>query len=277
MAPAGSLEEADAMSFGALLKDWRMRRRASQLDLALGAEVSARHVSFLETGRSRPSRAMVLRLAAELDVPLGARDEWLLAAGLAPAHARRNPDQAEGRMAHEAVAWMVDRHDPYPALAVDRHWRVLRANDAARRLLGGVGLGAGDSLLEAFLSPGPPRGAIVNWDEVAAHLRVRLAAEDRHYGGDPVLAGAVARLDAERERPNAAHEVSEPEGAFLPVRYRVGGAELSLFSTLAQFHTAHDVALSEMRVELMFPADEASRAILLAPPAASVVDGGRRP
>ena len=253
--------------FGALLKEWRTRRRASQLDLALGAGVSARHVSFLETGRARPSRAMVLRLAAELDVPLAARDGWLLAAGLAPAYAPRDPDEAEGRMAWGAVTWMVDRHDPYPALALDRRWRVMRANAAAGRLLGGVGVGDGDSLLEAFLAPGPLRDAIVNAGEVAAHLRARLAAEDCHYGGDPVLGGAVARLDAMWGSSDA-HGAAEPAGAFLPVRYRVGSAELSLFSTVAQFQTAQDIALSELRVELMFPADDASRAMLLAATAA---------
>ena len=257
--------------FGAVLRDWRARRRTSQLDLALGAEVSARHVSFLETGRARPSRSMVLRLARELDVPMDARNEWLVAAGFAPLYERRDPDAEEMRMAGEAVAWMVDRHDPYPGFALDRNWRIVRANGTATRLLGGFGIGAGDSLLDAFLGDAALRGAIANLAEVAAHTRARLIAESRHYGGDAVLDAAAERLRADA-RAHAAHpsgarapgadEPGAPAGAFVPVRYRLDGTELSLFSAFSHFLNARDVAMAELRVELMFPADAATRRVL---------------
>lgn len=248
------------MEFGSVLRDWRARRRTSQLDLALSSGVSARHISFLETGRARPSRTMALRLARDLDVPIEARNEWLVAAGFAPLYRRHDPDETEMRIAHDAVAWMVDRHDPYPGFALDRHWRIVRANGASTRLLAGFGIGEGDSLLDAFLDHEPLRAAIVNRDEVAAHTRCRLIAESGHYGGDPVLDAAIARLAATGAAPP--DDAALPEGAFVPVRYRANGTELSFFSAFSHFLTAQDVALAEIRVELMFPADERTRGIL---------------
>ena len=250
----------DARPFGAQLRLWRDRRRASQLDLALAAGVSARHISFLETGRSRPSRAMVLRLAGELDVPREARNDWLHAAGFSPAFRRRDASDGEMRAANEAVRWMVERHDPYPGFALDRHWRIVRDNRAASRLLAGFGIGEGDSLLEAFLTSEALQGAIANLEEVAAHSRARLVAQLQHYGEDDVLLAAVEQLD----RMVAGHDMVEPTEAFVPVRYRMGGAQLSLVSAFAHFQTAQDIGLAELRVELMFPADEATRETLLA-------------
>lgn len=248
------------MEFGSVLRDWRARRRTSQLDLPLSSGVSARHISFLETGRARPSRTMALRLARDLDVPIEARNEWLVAAGFAPLYQRREPDEVEMRIAHDAVAWMVDRHDPYPGFALDRYWRIVRANGTATRLLSGFGIGEGDSLLDAFLDHEPLRAAIVNRDEVAAHTRSRLSAESRHYGGDPVLDAAIARLTANGIDPR--DDGLFPKGAFVPVRYRANGTELSFFSAFSHFLTAQDVALAEIRVELMFPADERTKRTL---------------
>ena len=252
-----------AGSFGSHLREWRARRRASQLDLALAAGVSARHISFLESGRSRPSRAMVLRLAGELDVPHEARNAWLHAAGLAPAFRRRDASEAEMGAADAAVRWMVDRHDPYPGFALDRHWGIVRANAAATRLLAGFGIAEGESLLEAFLYSAPLQAAVVNLAEIAAHTRARLVSQVRHYGDDPVLASAVRRLDAMLGQ-GASHAGAEPTGAFVPIRYRWGDAELSLLSAFAHFHTAEDIGLAELRVELMFPADDATRTALVA-------------
>ncbi|MGR3436323.1 MAG: helix-turn-helix domain-containing protein [Shimia sp.] len=254
---------AEGGGFGAHLRTWRGRRRTSQLDLALAAGVSARHVSFLETGRARPSRPMVLRLAAELDVPHEARNQWLDAAGLAPAYLCRAADAEEMRAAHAAVGWMVDRHNPYPGFALDRHWRIVRANRAALQLLGGFGIGEGDSLLDALLTSEALQAAVVNLGEVAAHTRARLAAQVRHYGDDPILLGALEALDSFAQSSGADPRAKpEPTGAFVPVRYRVGGIELSFFSALAQFHTAQDVGFAELAVELMFPADETTRLAL---------------
>ena len=248
-------------AFGALLKDWRRRRRASQLDLALGADVSARHVSFIETGRSQPSRAMVLRLAAELDVPHAARNEWLTAAGYAEAYPARPLDAEETKAARQAVAWMLERHDPFPAFALDRHWRIVSRNAACARLLGLFDVGEGDSIIDAFLDNRMLQEAVVNRAEIAAHTRSRLRAESARYGGDPVLDEAIGRLT--RMLGDEA-ETLDGDAAFVPIRYRLGDLELSLFSSFSHFTSARDVALAELRVEMMFPADDATRARLLA-------------
>lgn len=206
---------------------------------------------------------MLLRLAGELDVPHEIRNAWLHAAGYAPAFLRRKGSDVELRAAREAVRWMVERHDPYPGFALDRHWRIAHANRTATALLVGFGIGEGDSLLEAFLTSDALQGAIRNLDEVAAHTRTRLAAEARHYGDDPVLNDARTRLDALlTARAGRGRAEPEPLGAFVPVHYRVGGTELSLLSAFAHFQTAQDIGLAELRVELMFPADEATRAAL---------------
>ena len=248
-------------AFGSELKSWRTARRISQLDLGLSANVSARHISFLETGRSRPSRSMVLALCEELQVPRGARNQLLTAAGLAPAYGAR--DLAEDDMApvRAAMEWMLERHDPYPAFTLARHWTVQRMNRTASTLMAGLGLGPGQSLVGALAGNGDFRGAIENLDQVIAHAIARLRTEIAHLAGDPVLEEALQRLiDLDVAGP-------PPDGllpAFVPTRFRAGGLVLSLFSTLGQFGAAEDVALSEMKIEMMFPADEATRQVLLA-------------
>ena len=247
--------------FGTHLKSWRAARRVSQLDLGLSANVSARHISFLETGRSRPSRAMVLALCEELDVPRGARNQLLTAAGLAPASGVRDLEEDEMSPVRQAVDWMLERHDPYPAFALDRHWHVQKMNRTASTLLAGLGLGPGDSLIGALAGNESFRAAIENLDQVVAHAIARLRTEIAHIGGDPVLEVAMAdliELDVAGQVPDGVLP------AFVPTQFRAGGMVLSLFSTLAQFGTAEDVALAEMKIEMMFPADETTRQVLMA-------------
>ncbi len=249
-------------SFGATLKEWRGRRRMSQLDLGLSANVSARHISFLETGRSKPSRSMVRLLCDSLDLPLNARNAFLTSAGFAPAYRRR--DLKDDDMAHvrAAVDWMLERHDPYPALALDRHWRVVRLNRSATMLLRGAGLREGDSLLEAMLDRNRLANALDNWSEVVEHTMVRLRTESAHLGGDPVLDAAIETLSADPDLGAPADDATLP--AVVPARYRAGDMVLSLFSTIAQFGSAEDIALAELKIELMFPADEPTRMVLAA-------------
>lgn len=246
--------------FAAALKDWRRRRRMSQLDLGLTSDVSARHISFLETGRARPSRSMVLRLCETLDVPRPARNGLLNAAGFAPAYRSRDLETPDMESVRSALVWTLKRHDPYPALALDRHWTLVRLNRAAARLVAAVGLTAGDSLLKALLDPHGLPTAVANWPDVAHHLSVRLRTESAHYGGDPVLEAAAARL-AEAAEP-VPNPPSAPLPAIIATRYRLGDTELALFSTLAQFGTAEDMALAELKIELLFPEDEATRMVL---------------
>ena len=249
-------------NFGALLKDWRGQRRMSQLDLGLSANVSARHISFLETGRARPSRSMVFQLSETLGVPRGARNVLLNAAGFAPAYRSRALDDEDMASVREAVEWTLDRHDPFPAIAVDRHWRIVKANGPSRMLLSGVGLVEGDSLLDAMLNSDVMKSAFANWPEVARHNITRLRTESAHLGGDPILDEAADKLSAE-----IGDELPEDAGvlpAVIPARYRAGGMTLSFFSTIAQFGTAEDIALADLKIELLFPADEATRTMLIA-------------
>ncbi len=247
------------MPFADSLKDWRRRRGMSQLRLGLEADVSARHIAFLETGRSNPTRAMVIRLSEALAVPRSERNALLEAAGFAAAYRRRKLDDAEMASIRAAVDWTLARHAPYPAFAYDRHWCLMALNAPATALLGSVGLGSGKSLIGAFLEPGPFRDAIANWPEVALHIGARLRTESRHLGGDPVLDQAADKLAAETTGP------SSPAGALPAIfttRFRAGDVTLSLFSTIAQFGSAEDIALAELKIELLFPADDATGRIL---------------
>jgi len=254
-----------AGTFGDKLRWWRSQRRVSQLELALSAGVSARHVSFLETGRSSPSRGMVLRLCEELRIPRAARNELLTAAGLAAAYLERPRSDEELAPLRAAVTWMLDRHVPYPAFAFDRTWCLVEMNSVAERLFGALGIVVGDSLALALATSAAVRSALENRAEIVEHAIHRLRVESAHFG-DSRLEAAIAALLDSREGPTRPAHATLP--AVVPARYRLGATRLSLFSTIAQFGSAEDVALSELRVELMFPADEASRASLLAMQAA---------
>ena len=253
--------------FGTLLKDWRGRRRISQLDLGLTANVSARHIAFLETGRSKPSRDMVLQLSEALMIPRAERNALLNSAGFAAAYRQRDLDDAELEHVRAAVAWTLERHDPYPAMALDRHWTLVQANRSAAALLAAVDIGIGDSMLEAALNADVMREAIENWDEVARHLSVRLRTESAHLGGDAVLDNAANELAESLNPKNVSHEAALD--AVIPTRYRAGDMPLSLFSTIAQFGSAEDIALADLKIELLFPADEVTRQLLLAAAATS--------
>jgi transcriptional regulator with XRE-family HTH domain len=248
--------------FGGVLKDWRNQRRMSQLDLGLSANVSARHISFLETGRARPSRSMVLNLCETLEVPRAARNTLLGAAGFSPAYRRRGLNEADMAHVRAAVDWTLERHDPFPALAMDKHWTLVRTNRSAGLLLGAAGLAEGDSLLEAATDGRRLAKVLDNWPEVALHTITRLRTESAHLGGDPVLDEAADALA--REMEGALPDAGGVLPAVVPARYRADGMVLSLFSTLAQFGSAEDIALAELKIEMMFPADDATRTMLMA-------------
>lgn len=247
--------------FGAVLKDWRSRRRLSQLDLGLTANVSARHISFLETGRARPSRSMVMQLCESLDVPRMERNALLNIAGFAPTFRRRELDDADMAPVRAAVDWTMERHDPFPAIALDRHWTLVKANKSASLLFGTMGLAQGDSLLETMTDTKFMAPYIENWEEVAQHVMVRLRTESAHLGGDPLLEKAADRLSQEltTEMVNDAGVLP----AVVPARYTANGMTFSFFSTIAQFGTAEDIALAELKIELLFPADDATRDVLM--------------
>ncbi len=243
--------------YGGALREWRAKRRLSQLDLSLTAGVSARHIAFLETGRARPSRAMVMQLGEALNVPRAERNRMLDAAGFRPTWTVRRPDSGEMAPVMDAMRRIMDRHDPYPAFALDRHWNAVSANQSGAFVLSAFGLTVGGSLLEAMLESGRARDLIENWQEVAAHLVTRLRTESAHFGGDAVLDRAAALLAAD---PTLAKlPVAADMPPIIPSRYRLGGNVYSVFSTIAQFGSAEDIALADLRIEMLFPADEQTR------------------
>jgi transcriptional regulator with XRE-family HTH domain len=243
---------------GALLRDWRRRRHLSQLDLALEAGVSARHLSFLETGRSKPSREMVLHLSEQLEVPLRDRNRLLLAAGYAPAFEERPIDAPEMAPVREALDKILTGHEPYPALVVDRWWNLAAANRSVALFTAQVPAHLMEppvNVLRASLHPDGMASRILNYGEWRAHLLDRLHRQVA-LTADPRLAELYDELSA---FPGETAEVHNPGGEIaVPLRYDVGGRELAFFSTIATFGTAVDITLAELSIEAFFPADEAT-------------------
>jgi transcriptional regulator with XRE-family HTH domain len=246
--------------FPTALRSWRHTRRLSQLDLASEADVSPRHLAFLETGRARPSRGMVLRLAEVLGLPRGEQNGFLTAAGFAPQFPALPLAAEEMAQVRQAMDWTIDRHAPYPAMILDRLWRIVALNEPARLIFGPAGFGEGASLLAALADPGMFSTLIENWVAVGHHTLLRLKAESARAGGIAELDRAVAALAAQPEI--AAYQPKATNRAVLPTIYRMGDRRLALFSTYAQFGAAEEVALSDMKIELMFPADADAEAFL---------------
>lgn len=245
-----------------MLRHWRLRRRMSQLDLALDADVSARHISFLESGRAQPSRTMVHALGEALQAPRDVRNAMLIAAGFAPIYRARAAGDNAIASAEAALAWMLERHHPYPGIVLDRHWRLLRVNPAAAFLFGAVGLVEGDALLPAFINDTPLRAAVVNWPALARHMLLRLRVEREHFGSDTEIDAAIQALETEGAVREARDDPRAPP-ALIPVVLRVGEATLQFVSTIAHFGAAEDIAIADWRIELMFPADSATRELLI--------------
>jgi transcriptional regulator with XRE-family HTH domain len=260
---------ADA-TFGDLVRYWRRVRAMSQLDLASAAMTTSRHMSFLETGRSNPSREMVLRLAHALDVPLRERNGLLLAAGFAPLYASHRLDDPELEPVAGALELMLGQHDPLPAVVLDRGWNLLRANRGAERLFGALfapdPLPGDANVLRLFLEPGPVRAAIANWDQVAPALLERARREA--VGG--VLDLATAELVHElQSHPDIAAVLPirtiTPPVPVIDVHFRVWEKNLRFFSVVSTIGTPVDITAQELRVEAFFAADDETSAHWLAP------------
>lgn len=250
-------------SVGGLIREWRTRRRMSQLDLAAEAEISQRHLSFVESGRAAPSREMVLHLAERLDIPLRQRNRLLLAAGFAPSFGERPLDHPSLKPAMAAVEQVLMGHDPNPALAVDRHWNLISANRAIGPFLTDI---ADASLLEPpvnvlrlSLHPQGLAPRIVNLGEWRAHLLERLRRQNETFG-DPVLGALESELRAYPGGLTRTRTVHDEATAIVhPLKIRMADTVLSLISTITVFGTPVDVTLSELAIESFFPADEATR------------------
>lgn len=245
--------------FGDHLKFWRQHRRLSQLDLAGEADISTRHLSFVETGRSVPSREMVLRLAERLEVPLRERNALLVAAGYAPMYRERPFDDPELAPAREAVMRILRSHEPYPALAVDRHWNLLAANAMVPLMLAGVDpdlLEGRPNVLRLSLHPRGLASRIDNLGQWKHHLLERLR-QQIHATGDATLDALYQELQAYPVPEAAAHTRLEGEllGVAMPFRFHSPAGVLSFISTTTVFGTPVDITLQELALETFFPAD----------------------
>src|ERR1700761_5622596 len=249
-------EIARPIHIGDHLREWRQRRHLSQLDLAVDAEISARHLSFMETGRAAPSREMVLKLAERLDVPLRERNVLLVAAGFAPAFPQRSLDDPALKSAREAINLVLRAHEPNPALAYDRHWNLVTANRMVAPLLEGVPerlLGQPFNVLRLAFHPEGLAPRTVNLAEWCAHLLERLHRQCEATA-DPELIKLYHDLKSypipARSGPLSTDNVA------IPFKLRHDGVILSFFSTTMVFGTPVDITLSELALETFFPADD---------------------
>jgi transcriptional regulator with XRE-family HTH domain len=250
-------------SIGEQLRDWRQRRRLSQLDLALDAEISTRHLSFLETGRAQPSRDMVLRLVEELDVPLRERNAMLLAAGFAPVFVERGYDDPGLAQARAAIETLLGAHEPFPALAVDRHWNLVTANTAGRALMQGVAahlLVPPINVLRVSLHPEGAAPRIENLAEWKAHLLHRLRRQFE-ASADPALLELLTEL---RGYPSPPAVEPNPNAIAVPLVVSSPRGRMSFLSSTLLFGAPNEVTLSELAVEIFLPADAATVALLRA-------------
>jgi transcriptional regulator with XRE-family HTH domain len=247
-------------AIGELLRGWRQRRNLSQLELSLSASVSSRHVSFIETGRSQPSREMVIRLAEELEVPLRERNSLLLAAGYAPVYTERALDTPEMETVRQALDRFLRAHEPYPAVVVNRYHDLISANDALDVLLDGVApelLAPPANGMRIALHPDGMAPRTLNLPEWSAHLMHRIRRQ-LQITGDPRLEKLYDELRAyPRVVETPPHDEHHPVDIVLPLRLRdlEGGPELAFFSTISTFGTAVDVTLSELAIEAFYPAN----------------------
>lgn len=249
-----------------MLREWRQRRRMTQLDLALEADISAKHLSFLETGRAQPSREMVLHLAESLDMPLRERNGLLIAAGFAPLFSERSLADPSLAKAREAIELVLKGHEPYPAVAVDRHWNVVSANKPVGVLMSAASaklLAPPVNIMRLSLHPDGLASQIVNFHEVRAHLLARLKRQVE-LSGDAGLADLLREVSAYPKPFRSVVPMREGNADDVLIRTILDtpAGRLSLFSTMTIFGSPVDVTLSELAIESFFPADSETAAIL---------------
>jgi transcriptional regulator with XRE-family HTH domain len=252
-----TISTMDTVAVGSLLRDWRTRRRRSQLDLALDTGISARHLSFVETGRANPSSELLLRLADQLELPLRERNKLLLAAGYAPRFQQRELEAAEMKPVRDALGHVLAGHEPYPALAVDRRWNLVASNAALGLLLEDVApelLQPPVNCMRLALHPDGLAPRILNLAQWRGHLLARLRRELALHG-DPAV---EALLDELSGYPGPADSHNDASAIMVQLHLATSAGELRLFGTVTTFGTAVDITLAELAVEAFFPADPAT-------------------
>ena len=261
----GKAMTSKVTAFGPRLKWWRAHRGLSQLGLAGSAEISQRHLSFLESGRAAPSREMVLRLCAVLDLPLRQQNALMLAAGFAPVWRESDLSDPELAQVSGALDSMLAQQEPYPAFVVDRRWNLMRANKGAGSLVAFL-LGAAPSgavnLADALVAPDVLRPFIENWEEVAVHF-LRSVQADAVADGTEETAGLLRRLTAYPGVPPLSRVAPlETHAPVLGIHFRKADTALRVFTTIATLGTPQDITLQEIRIECFFPSDPSSAALL---------------
>ncbi len=250
----------NARPIGDLLRQWRQRRRLSQMALALDAEISPKHLSFVESGRARPSREMVLRLGEQLALPLREQNQLLLSAGYAPIFQQRPLEHPDLQMAYKAVQLILNGHEPFPALAIDRHWNMVAANQSVLPFMSEVSESLRTppiNVLRLSLHPLGLAPRIVNLSQWRTHIFARLQ-QQINLAGDPVLIDLLRELRSFPERdaaPAAARYDHEFNSPVMPLLLKSGDRVLSFLTTTMVFGTPIDVTLSELAIETFFPAD----------------------
>lgn len=263
--PAVASVPSTSTQVGALLRHWRSTRRISQLDLALEAGISTRHLSYLETGRALPSREMIVRLAIALQVPLRERNALLLAAGYAPLYRQNSLEAAEMEEAKRAIDFLLIQQEPYPAFVVDRYWNILMRNGGTLRFFSffpNFVLPERPNAIRLVFQPDGLRPFIANWEDFAARLIQRVHREAA------IMGQSDSQMSAFRDEllnyPGVPSRWRTPDLAsapppFLTIDYRCDDRIVRLFSMITTFGTPQDVTLQELRIECFFPADESSR------------------
>ena len=253
-------------TFPARLVRWRKRRGVSQFQLALSAACSQRHISFLELGRTKPSREMVLRLSAALDVPLRQSNELLLAAGFAPAWTETDLSAQALAPVRDALDYMLGQQEPFPAVVVDRRWNLLQANKGAvamvEFLVGSLTPGAAINLADALVGPDVLRPHLTNWAEIVRYF-IRSVEADATVDGTAGTASLLERLLGYPDVREAMSEATVPaiDGPVLPMLFEKNGTKLRLFTTIATLGTPQDVTTQELRIESFFPMDDKTREV----------------
>jgi transcriptional regulator with XRE-family HTH domain len=243
---------------GPLLRDWRQRRHLSQMELGLRADVSSRHISFIETGRAHPSADMVRHIAEVLDVPLRERNSLLLAAGFAPSYPQHDLDDPVLEPVRAVLDRILKGHEPYPAVVVDRHWGMVAANAALGRVVAGVAshlLEPPVNVLRLSLHPEGMAPRIVNLGEWRAHILARLGRQ-AVLSGDPALFALHDELAAYPAEQRAGHIDLDAGAIAVPLRLATDAGELSFISTATSFGAPADVTVSELSIESFYPGDE---------------------
>lgn len=254
--------------FPALLRFWRNKQGLSQLELALQASVSAKHISFLELGRSHPSREMILALTASLDVPLRERNTMLREAGYTDAFDEPPYDAMQSDDVRRAIALMLDKHEPYPMIVMDKHYDVLQINRAAHRLFTRLLGEVPEPLngISAFFDPSCFRPHLLRWEELARELISRLQRDILRHPHDDVMAALLREVLASPDVPKhwRQPDLSERSGATLSVSFRLADTTISFLTTVTTFSAPRNVTLEELRIEGYFPCNEATEQACLA-------------